>query len=782
MNNHQKSFILCYCVTSSSPKACSVCPRYKYTFSVFFCGYISDVFHAIRERFFINYRTYSFITFEVEFASSVNRSTTNNNNNNNNTTTATKTLSKLEWIEAVQMVIQRKCLDLLLLWIHFHWSEDFVAADNKDQKVMNVSEENDNNRELMSLLKQFTSEIKRSRDRYSFIDDNETLESMHTTFSLNDVQNNNNNNNNNNIRRNKDKKKKKKRNSNASTDNNNNNNNSSSLEAEMDIESVAKRYQSFLQSYIFKLENVISSQQQWFANIVFQAKNKELKQRQLLQKQIKKSENDERNRKSIVNASSAAEVSPSPIVVSEKSPNFRTVDTEEKVSTPVVNAAVVNRRQNQQRKDTNSIQTFSDHILHNIPYLSPMMDDDYDEDDDDDDDSYNNNNNNINNNNSAEYGGGGGGGEEKDDCWQTTANLNFIQIKNHENGRTYAKQLTLLDWNIFSNIGLRQILYKVMRKQYTDKYETLTLFIDRFQQTHQYVIVAIVTAPSLSARVEMIDFFVFVAEALLKLNNMYSFMAVCTALTSLSIERLRIAWEFVNKSNKRKLESFLPLCNATSNYKVLRTYMNDNIIINNNNNNTHHHHQQQQQLPAIPFLGLILRDLTFVHDGTMSKLPPVEEGDLQQINFLKYMRLYSTVYDSIFVLQQGSYLTPKMLQKQNETTSPLTMNALLDIHDDQQSKNTKTKMKTKTKTKMNEISTFDTQFTKAFQYICKLIAGKWQLKLTTDISNDIHVCRCRCRCLSVTLCCTLVLCCFVAKMLFFVDVEHSIKFSDDCRH
>ena len=90
-----------------------------------------------------------------------------------------------------------------------------------------------------------------------------------------------------------------------------------------------------------------------------------------------------------------------------------------------------------------------------------------------------------------------------------------------------------------------------------------SVFIDRFQQQHRFVTVSVLTAPDLKARIEMIEFFVFVAEKCLKLNNLYSFMAICTALDSPLVQKLSISWEFVNRSVKRKFTEFLaPMCSS----------------------------------------------------------------------------------------------------------------------------------------------------------------------------------------------------------------------------
>ena len=66
----------------------------------------------------------------------------------------TKKLEFAEWIIEVKMVIQRKCLDLLLLWIHNYWIEDFDPMHQTQ------------NEEVIQILTQFIKDIKKSRDQF----------------------------------------------------------------------------------------------------------------------------------------------------------------------------------------------------------------------------------------------------------------------------------------------------------------------------------------------------------------------------------------------------------------------------------------------------------------------------------------------------------------------------------------------------------------------------------------------------------------------------------------
>ena len=76
----------------------------------------------------------------------------------------TKKLDIEDWIIEVKMVIQKKCLDLLLKWIDNYWIEDF----DKNEK---------NHEEIIEILSQFISDVKKSRDQFQGLDGNKKKKS-----------------------------------------------------------------------------------------------------------------------------------------------------------------------------------------------------------------------------------------------------------------------------------------------------------------------------------------------------------------------------------------------------------------------------------------------------------------------------------------------------------------------------------------------------------------------------------------------------------------------------
>ena len=489
----------------------------------------------------------------------------------------TKRLDFTDWIIEVKIEIQKKCLDLLLQWIDNYWIEDF----DKNEK---------NHQEIIELLTEFISDIKKSRDQFQNLSQS--------------------------------KKKKKNRNRNK-----NRNKNGGMMDDKN--KSHHKIYASFLQQYILKLENIIATQQSWYQPIVKQLRSKQQEQEKLYNQQIQNSKRDKRNRLNshYRNSSTSALSAFSDNIFGDMNDinlmDAMDDDDEDKSEEEEAMSPRLKIQLNDNR--SNSIRAFKPRISHSRSGTGTITD------------VYNNRRISASLNDDDNGDGG-------DNMYNS---LSFIAMKNHENAEEYAKQLTLLDWESFITIDPRTCLYKILKKKQAKKWLAVKLFIDRFQQTHQYVIVSIVAAPDLKARIEMIEFFMFVAETLLKLNNLYSFMAVCTALDSVNVQKLKIAWELVNTSLKQRfVESLSPLCSARNNYRSLRD------------------HCKSMKPPGIPFLGVLLKDLTFTNDGNKNKLSKKLD---RHINFEKYRLFYRILSQNITYFHSATYSQNLQHSKQFET-------------------------------------------------------------------------------------------------------------------
>jgi len=106
------------------------------------------------------------------------------------------------------------------------------------------------------------------------------------------------------------------------------------------------------------------------------------------------------------------------------------------------------------------------------------------------------------------------------------------------------------------------------------------------------------------------------------------------------IGKLKFAWNGINKSTKRKFKSFLvPLSLANNNYKKLRV------------------HAQSTQGFAIPFLGVLLQDLTFLNDATSDRIDGL-------INFEKYLQFERLLSEKMNACRSNMKIVPDIALQQ----------------------------------------------------------------------------------------------------------------------
>ncbi len=119
-------------------------------------------------------------------------------------------------------------------------------------------------------------------------------------------------------------------------------------------------------------------------------------------------------------------------------------------------------------------------------------------------------------------------------------------------------------------------------------------------------------------RATTIKHWIKIANQCLALHNYDALMAITCALDDTSIKRLRITWDSVSAKRKEMLKALQSVVEFNQNHKVLRARL------------------QERVPPCLPFLGILLTDLTFIDVGN----PPTRASDtgLVAINFDKHTR------------------------------------------------------------------------------------------------------------------------------------------------
>uniref|UniRef100_A0A3B5PW91 Rap guanine nucleotide exchange factor (GEF) 1b n=1 Tax=Xiphophorus maculatus TaxID=8083 RepID=A0A3B5PW91_XIPMA len=161
------------------------------------------------------------------------------------------------------------------------------------------------------------------------------------------------------------------------------------------------------------------------------------------------------------------------------------------------------------------------------------------------------------------------------------------------------------------------------KEQNEEKSPNLTQFTEHFNNMSYWVRSLIIQQEKAQDREKLLLKFIKIMKHLRKLNNFNSYLAILSALDSAPIRRLE--WQ---KQTSEGLEEYCTLIDSSSSFRAYRAAL------------------AEVEPPCIPYLGLILQDLTFVHLGN----PDLIDGKVnfskrwQQFNILDSMRRFQQVH------------------------------------------------------------------------------------------------------------------------------------------
>uniref|UniRef100_A0A8C5CUB5 Rap guanine nucleotide exchange factor (GEF) 1b n=1 Tax=Gadus morhua TaxID=8049 RepID=A0A8C5CUB5_GADMO len=194
-----------------------------------------------------------------------------------------------------------------------------------------------------------------------------------------------------------------------------------------------------------------------------------------------------------------------------------------------------------------------------------------------------------------------------------------------------ADQLTLLDAELFYKIEIPEVLLWA-KEQNEEKSPNLTQFTEHFNNMSYWVRSLIIQQEKAQDREKLLLKFIKIMKHLRKLNNFNSYLAILSALDSAPIRRLE--WQ---KQTSEGLEEYCTLIDSSSSFRAYRAAL------------------AEVEPPCIPYLGLILQDLTFVHLGN----PDLIDGKVnfskrwQQFNILDMKNKINSVHCMHYELKRN---------------------------------------------------------------------------------------------------------------------------------
>lgn len=168
-----------------------------------------------------------------------------------------------------------------------------------------------------------------------------------------------------------------------------------------------------------------------------------------------------------------------------------------------------------------------------------------------------------------------------------------------------ARQLTLREFSLYAKITKLACISKVWGKKsgLKENIEPITNFIKASNQLTNYVGYMILRKEDPRRRVQVIRYFVQVAEKCRQLNNFSSMTAIISALYSSPIHRLKKTWKYVSTDTMAHLQNMNKLMNSSRNFNEYRDVL-----------------KFVGSESCIPFFGVYLSDLTFVYHGNTDHL------------------------------------------------------------------------------------------------------------------------------------------------------------------
>ncbi|XP_026128460.1 rap guanine nucleotide exchange factor 4 isoform X3 [Carassius auratus] len=161
-----------------------------------------------------------------------------------------------------------------------------------------------------------------------------------------------------------------------------------------------------------------------------------------------------------------------------------------------------------------------------------------------------------------------------------------------------AHQMTLYDWELFGCVHEHELIYHTFGRQHFKKTTAnLDLFLRRFNEVQLWVVTEVCLCPTLSKRVQLLKKFIKIAAHCKEFKNLNSFFAIIMGLGNPAVCRLSQTWEKLPSKFKKFYGEFENLMDPSRNHRAYRLTV------------------AKLEPPIIPFMPLLIKDMTFTHEG-----------------------------------------------------------------------------------------------------------------------------------------------------------------------
>uniref|UniRef100_A0A3P8W0F8 Rap guanine nucleotide exchange factor 4b n=1 Tax=Cynoglossus semilaevis TaxID=244447 RepID=A0A3P8W0F8_CYNSE len=182
-----------------------------------------------------------------------------------------------------------------------------------------------------------------------------------------------------------------------------------------------------------------------------------------------------------------------------------------------------------------------------------------------------------------------------------------------------AYQMTMFDWELFSCVHEHELLYHTFgRQSFRRTTANLDLFLRRFNQVQLWVVTEVCLCGQLSKRVQLLKKFIKIAAHCREFKNLNSFFAIIMGMSNPAVSRLSQTWEKLPTKFKKFYAEFESMMDPSRNHRSYRLTV------------------TKLEPPIIPFTPLLLKDMTFTHEGNKTFID-------NMVNFEKMRMIANTI-------------------------------------------------------------------------------------------------------------------------------------------
>ncbi|XP_035537530.1 rap guanine nucleotide exchange factor 5 [Morone saxatilis] len=161
-----------------------------------------------------------------------------------------------------------------------------------------------------------------------------------------------------------------------------------------------------------------------------------------------------------------------------------------------------------------------------------------------------------------------------------------------------AAALTHLDWSLFKSIHEQELVYYTLsRAPGTGQTAALSVLLQRCNEVQQWVMSEVLMCVSLNKRVQLLKKFIKIAAHCKAQRNLNSAFAIIMGLNTAAVSRLNQTWEKCPGKFKKLFSELELITDPSLNHKAYREAF------------------KRMKPPKIPFMPLLLKDITFIHEG-----------------------------------------------------------------------------------------------------------------------------------------------------------------------